>query len=56
MRYPTQILSLPVVAIVSAIGQLSSAQAVTLPYKQHLEQNIDQHQVGYLDVTSIRIG
>jgi hypothetical protein len=40
-----------VFACIGACAATGSANAVTYPYKLHQEQNIDTHQVGWIDLT-----
>jgi hypothetical protein len=40
-----------VIACIGTFAAISSAHAVTYPYRLHQEQNIDTHQVGWIDLT-----
>jgi hypothetical protein len=39
------------IACIGVCTAIGSAYAVTYPYKLRMEQNIDSHQVGWLDLT-----
>lgn len=45
-----KLLAVASIASMTALGSVDASAEVAFPYRAHIEQNIDHHQVGYVDV------
>ncbi len=49
-KYIIRRITAAVLLFVGVVSMLTSAHAVEFPFRHHQEQNIDKHQVGYVDI------